>query len=155
MPKKLKWNPLVSSGIVCYAETKEKLFWFSSLGQQVQFGVSLKFCKTFVRTILATSGVSKKTLTKSHDYTRLFSLEKRRLKMVEFCQFSKAFFNIFNSIFWQWSHLKATTNKFLSRADFWDFVFSRNTSSNVAQNAIFRDIEIRFSGKSFTQFLSN
>ena len=31
-------------------------------------------------TILATSGVSKRTLIKNHDYSRLFSLEKRRLK---------------------------------------------------------------------------
>ena len=43
----------------CYAK-KEKPFWFSSLGQQVQFGVILKFCRTFGRTILVTSGVSKK-----------------------------------------------------------------------------------------------
>ena len=35
---------------------KEKPFWFSSLGQQVHFGDTLKFC----RTILVTSGVSKK-----------------------------------------------------------------------------------------------
>ena len=69
MPKNLK----VSSGIVCYARKKEKPFWFSSLGQQIQFGVFLKFCRTFGRTILVTSGVSKKTLTKSHDYSRLFS----------------------------------------------------------------------------------
>ena len=29
--------PPVSPGIVCYAEKKEKAFWFSSLGQQEQF----------------------------------------------------------------------------------------------------------------------
>ena len=34
---------------------------------------NLKFCRTFGRTILITSGVSKKTLTKSHGYSRLFS----------------------------------------------------------------------------------
>ena len=51
-----------------------KLFWFSSLGQHVQFGVFSKFCRTFDRTILITSdGFYKKTLTKSHDYSRLFS----------------------------------------------------------------------------------
>ena len=38
----------------------ENPFWFSSLGQQVQFGVFLKFCRTFGRAILVTSGVSKK-----------------------------------------------------------------------------------------------
>ena len=51
-----------------------KRFSFSSLGQQVQFGVFLKFCGTFGRTILVTSGVTKKTLTltESRDYSRLF-----------------------------------------------------------------------------------
>ena len=51
MAKKLKREPLISSGNVCYAG---KFFWFSSLGQQVQFGVLLKFCRTFGRTILVT-----------------------------------------------------------------------------------------------------
>ena len=46
MPKKLKWDPLVSLGIVCYAEKEEKPFWFSSLGQMIQFG-TIKFRKTF------------------------------------------------------------------------------------------------------------
>ena len=48
--------------------------------KQVHFGVFLKFCRTFGRTILVTSSVSIKTLTKSHDYSRLFSQEKHRLK---------------------------------------------------------------------------
>ena len=42
---------------------------------------TLKFCRTFGRTILVSSGGLKKTLTKSHDYSRLFSKEKRRLKI--------------------------------------------------------------------------
>ena len=46
MPKKLKGGPLDSSGMVCYAEKEEKLFWFSSLGQMIQFG-SIKLCRTF------------------------------------------------------------------------------------------------------------
>ena len=41
----------------------------------VQFGAII-----FCRTILVSSGGLKKTLTKSHDYSRLFSKEKRRLK---------------------------------------------------------------------------
>ena len=41
---------------------------------------NLKFCRTFGRTILVTSGASKKILTKSHDYSGFFSLEKRRQK---------------------------------------------------------------------------
>ena len=45
-PKKLKGGPLVSPGIVCYAEKEEKHFWFSSLGQMIQFG-TIKFRRTF------------------------------------------------------------------------------------------------------------
>ena len=43
MPKNWKRYPLVSPGIVCYAE---KPFWFSSLGQIIQFG-AIKFRRTF------------------------------------------------------------------------------------------------------------
>ena len=46
MPKKLKGDTLVSPGIVCYAEKKEKPFWFSSLGQMMQFA-TIKFRRTF------------------------------------------------------------------------------------------------------------
>ena len=60
-------------GLVRYCILRGKLFWFSSLGQQVQFGVFSKFCRTFGRTILVTSGGPKKTLTKCHDYNRFFS----------------------------------------------------------------------------------
>ena len=46
MPKKTeRGDPLVSPGIACYAEKKEKLFWFSSLGQKFQFG-AIKFRRT-------------------------------------------------------------------------------------------------------------
>ena len=47
MPKKIeRGDPLVSPGMVCYAEKQEKPFWFSSLGQMVQFGAII-FCRTF------------------------------------------------------------------------------------------------------------
>ena len=36
VPKKLKGDPLLSPGMVCYAGKQEKPFWFSSLGQMVQ-----------------------------------------------------------------------------------------------------------------------
>ena len=39
-------DPLVSPGMICYAEKQEKPFWFSSLGQMVQFGAII-FCRTF------------------------------------------------------------------------------------------------------------
>ena len=41
-----KGDPLVSPDMVCYAGKQEKLFWFSSLGQMVQFGAIL-ICRTF------------------------------------------------------------------------------------------------------------
>ena len=64
--------------MVCYVGKQEKPFWFSSLGQMVQFGARI-FCKTFVELFWSVQVVLKK-LTKSHDYSRLFSKEKRRLK---------------------------------------------------------------------------
>ena len=68
--KNLKGGPF---GLVRHCMLRGKPFWLSSLGQQVQFGVFSKFCRNFGRTILVTSGGLKKTLTKSHDYSRLFS----------------------------------------------------------------------------------
>ena len=55
--KKLKKGPF---SLVWHCMLRGKPFWFRSLGQQVQFGIFLKFCRTFGRTILVTSGVSKK-----------------------------------------------------------------------------------------------
>ena len=46
VPKKIeRGDPLVSPGMVCYAEKQEQLFWFSSLGHMVQFGAII-FCRT-------------------------------------------------------------------------------------------------------------
>ena len=46
VPKKNeRGDPLVSPGMVCYTEKQEKPFWFSSLGQIVQFGAII-FCRT-------------------------------------------------------------------------------------------------------------
>ena len=39
-----RWDPLVSPGIVFYAGKKEKPFWFSCLGQMVQF-YTIKFSR--------------------------------------------------------------------------------------------------------------
>ena len=55
--KKMKGGPF---SLVRYCMLRGKPFWFSSLGQQVQFGVFLKFCRTFGIPILVTSGISKK-----------------------------------------------------------------------------------------------
>ena len=62
--KNLKGGPF---GLVRYCMLRRKHFWFSSSGQQVHssgqqvhFGVFSKFCRTFGRTILVTSGGLKK-----------------------------------------------------------------------------------------------
>ena len=60
MPKKTeRGDPLVSPGMVCYAGKQEKLFWFSSLGQIVQFG-AIMFCRTFVELFWSVQVVLKK-----------------------------------------------------------------------------------------------
>ena len=59
---------------------RENLFgsvpWYS-----FRYIYNITFCITFGRTILVTLDVSKKTLTKSHDYGRHFSQEKRQLNV--------------------------------------------------------------------------
>ena len=60
---------------------KEKRFWFSSLGQKVQFG-ALKFCRFLVELFWSFQVDRKKTLSKSHENSRLFSRKaptKKRL----------------------------------------------------------------------------
>ena len=51
---------LVSPGMVCYAGKQEKPFWFSSLGQMVQFGAII-FCRTFVELFWSVQVVLKNT----------------------------------------------------------------------------------------------
>ena len=46
LKKSEREDPLVSTGIVCYAEKHKILFWFSSLSQMFQFG-TIKFLRTF------------------------------------------------------------------------------------------------------------
>ena len=62
MPKKTEGDSLVSLGTVCYAEKQEKPFWFSSLGQMLQFD-TIKFCRTIL--------VSSCGLKKSHYNSRV------------------------------------------------------------------------------------
>ena len=45
MPKKLKGGPLISPGIVFTRKKGQKSFWFSFLGQMVQFD-TIKFRRT-------------------------------------------------------------------------------------------------------------
>ena len=46
MPKKLEGGPFILARYCMIREKKEKPFWFSSLGQMVQFD-TIKFCRTF------------------------------------------------------------------------------------------------------------
>ena len=57
--KTLRGDPLVSPGMVCYAGKQENPFWFSSLGQMVQFGAII-FCRTFVELFWSVQVVLKK-----------------------------------------------------------------------------------------------
>ena len=78
--KKLKRGTRYSMvSIVRYSMLRVEPFSFSSLGQQVQFDVFLKFCRTFDRTILVTSGgLRRKAMTIVDSFE-----EKRRLKRDE------------------------------------------------------------------------
>ena len=58
--KKLKGGPFSIVRYCMLCGIKETPFRFSFLGQQVQFGGIFKFYRTFGRTILVTSDVSKK-----------------------------------------------------------------------------------------------
>ena len=53
-------DPLVSPGMVCYWGKQEKPFWFSSLGQMVQFGAII-FCRTFLELFWSVQVVLKNT----------------------------------------------------------------------------------------------
>ena len=55
-----KGDALVSPGMVSYAGKQEKPFWFSSLGQMVQFGAVI-FCRTFVELFWSVQMVLKNT----------------------------------------------------------------------------------------------
>ena len=72
-----KMDPLVSSGIVCYAGN---LFGSVPWANRYILASSEKFVELLVELFWSVKVVLKKTLTKSHDNSRLFSKEKRRLK---------------------------------------------------------------------------
>ena len=71
-------DPLVSSGVVCYAGN---LFGSVPWANRYILKSSENFVELLVELFWSVQVVFKKTLTKSHDYSRLFSKEKRRLKM--------------------------------------------------------------------------
>ena len=72
-----KMDPLVSSGIVCYAGN---LFGSVPWANRYILASSEIFLELLVELFWSVQVVLKKTLTKSHGYSRLFSKEKRRLK---------------------------------------------------------------------------
>ena len=74
--------------MVCYAEKQEKPFWFSSLGQIVQFGAII-FCRTILvslcglkrkATIIVAFHFMKRRLKKRVTIIVAFHFMKRRLK---------------------------------------------------------------------------
>ena len=69
MPKKLKWGTLQCRPILHDTRKKGKTFLVIPWSNKY----NIKFCRTFGRTILVFEVYQKKTLTKSHDYSRLFS----------------------------------------------------------------------------------
>ena len=71
-------DPLVSSGIVYYAGN---LFGSVPWANRYILASSENFGELLVELFWSVQVVLKKTLTKSHDYSRLFSKEKRRLKI--------------------------------------------------------------------------
>ena len=73
--KNERGDPLVSPGMVCYAEKQEKPFWFSSLGQIVQFGAII-FCRTLKNYF--GQWIEKKRVT----IIVAFHFMKRRLKII-------------------------------------------------------------------------
>ena len=74
--KKWKGDPLVSPGMVWYAGKQEKLFWFSSVDQIVQFGAII-FCRTFKNSFGQFVWIEKKKAT----IIVAFHIMKRRLKI--------------------------------------------------------------------------
>ena len=87
-----KMDPLVSSVIVCYAEN---LFGSVPWANRYILASSENFVELLVELFGSVQVVLQKTLTKSPDYSRLFSKEKRRLKKATgidkrglFCQIS-------------------------------------------------------------------
>ena len=68
-------DSLVSPGMVCYAEKQVKPFWFTSLGQMVQFDTII-FCRTFKNYFGQFVWIEKKRVT----IIVAFHFMKRRLK---------------------------------------------------------------------------
>ena len=77
LKKTERGDPLVSPGMVCYAGKQEKPFWFSSLGQMVQFGAII-FCRTLKNYFGQFVWIEKKR--KKVPMIVAFHFMKRRLK---------------------------------------------------------------------------
>ena len=97
--KNEKGDPLVSPGMVCYAEKQENPFWFSSLDQIVHFDAII-FCRTFVElfwsvrvdrkkrvTIIVAFPFMKRLLKTNHSCSKCTTSRKkwpeRRLKLMK------------------------------------------------------------------------
>ena len=75
-------DPLVSVGVVCYAEKEEKPFLLSSLGQMSHLG-TIKLCRTFKNYFGQFVWIEKKKKKKSH-YNSRVSLHGAPSKNVSF-----------------------------------------------------------------------
>ena len=73
--------------MVCYAGNQEKPFWFSSLGELVQFGAII-FCRTFTNYFAQFVWIGKKEKKKSH-YNSRVSLHEAPTKNTEFPHIDK------------------------------------------------------------------
>ena len=81
MPKKTGRGPF---GLVRYRMLNGKPFWFSSLGQRVQFGVFLKFCRIFGVELFWSLRVSRsRERSKSAPYLRLKTEKGRPVGLCE------------------------------------------------------------------------
>ena len=80
--EKTKGDPLVSIGTVCYAKKRKSFFGSVTWSKRYNLEPSFKFCRTFSRTILVTSGGPKKQHWRTAmTIVDIFSQEKRRLKI--------------------------------------------------------------------------
>ena len=122
MPKKLNGATFSLARNCILREKKKKPFWFSSLGQQVQFG-ALKFCRIFGRTVLVTSSVSKNKTGTSQVGAISKAQKYSRNNLETFGFFSNKVFleknNFFSKVFLKKSHnaeiLKKRPFRFIKR----------------------------------------
>ena len=135
--KKLKGDSLVPPGIVCYAEKQEEPFWFSSLGQMVQFGAII-FCRTFRNYFGQFVWIKKVTIIVA------FHFMKRRLQ-IEYHFFSKSAekaLRSLNAFFTQKKFMKVKRVPFDKRKNFGEKSHRAEKTQTFGLPSTFASIEI-------------